>query len=150
MRETWSMSGCRTEAKAMTDVTELLDRVKTIAVVGCSTNHYKAAHHVPVTVQEAGFRVIPVHPTADEILGEPAYPRLADVPDEIDMVNVFRPSAEAAGVVRQAAELGIGAVWLQTGVTSLEGRAIAAAAGMDYVENRCLGVDVQRMAWRRR
>jgi uncharacterized protein len=134
----------------MTDVAELLDRVKTIAVVGCSTSPYKAAHHVPVTVQEAGYRVIPVHPTAPEILGEPAYPRLADVPDEIDMVNVFRPSAEAADVVRQAADLGIGAVWLQSGIRSTEAREIAEAAGMDYVESRCLGVDVQRFAWRRR
>lgn len=133
----------------MADIKELLERTTTIAVVGFSTNPAKTAHRIPAMVKEAGYRVIPVHPTAEAILGEKAYRRLADIPEPIDMVDVFRPSAEATGVVHQAIAAGAKSVWLQSGIVSAEGRAAAAEAGIDYVEDECLGVEVRRYGIRK-
>ncbi|MBA2729214.1 MAG: CoA-binding protein [Euzebyaceae bacterium] len=119
--------------------------MRTIAVVGCSTQPHKAAHRIPAILQAAGYRVIPVHRTASQILSEPAYPTLADIGQPVDLVNVFRPSAECAGVARQAVDVGAPALWLQLGISSPEARRIAEGAGMDYVENDCTGARVQ--AW---
>jgi predicted CoA-binding protein len=129
----------------MADIRTILERTRTIAVVGFSTHPEKAAHRIPALLKRTGYRVIPVHPWADEILGEKAYRALADVPDAIDLVNVFRPSAQAAGVVHQAIAVGTEAIWLQLGITSPDGRRAAAAAGIDYVEDLCLGVEVRRL-----
>src|SRR3954452_19551722 len=115
----------------MAGIPEILERTNTIAVVGFSTHEWKTAHRIPAITKAAGFRVIPVHPYADEILGQKAYRRLADVPEPIDMVNVFRPSGEATGVVFQALDIGAKAIWLQTGITSAEGKEAALAAGVD-------------------
>lgn len=130
-------------------IKDLLERTQTIAVVGLSTSPFKDAHRIPAVMQQMGYRVIGVHPTADELLGEPAYRRLADIPDPVDLVNVFRPSAEAPDVVRRAAELGIGAVWLQQGIRSAEARRIAESAGMEYVEDRCIMIDARMHGIRR-
>lgn len=130
-------------------IKDLLERTQTIAVVGLSTSPFKDAHRIPAVMQQMGYRVIGVHPAADELLGEPAYRRLADIPDPVDLVNIFRPSAEAPGVVRQAAELGIGAVWLQQGIRSDEARRIAESAGMEYVEDRCIMIDARMHGIRR-
>src|SRR5438067_1550096 len=127
----------------MADIRAILERTNTIAVVGFSTHPEKTAHRIPAMVKQAGFRVIPVHPWAEEILGLKAYRRLADVPEPIDMVNVFRPSGEATGVVFQALDVGAKSIWLQTGITSAEGRQAALDAGVDYVEDLCLGVEVR-------
>lgn len=124
-------------------IKDLLERTRTIAVVGLSTSPFKDAHRIPAVMQRMGYRVIGVHPTADELLGEPAYRSLADVPGQIDLVNVFRPSAEAPAVVRAAVERGVGAVWLQQGIRSAEAREIAEAAGIDYVEDRCIMIEAR-------
>jgi uncharacterized protein len=108
----------------------ILSQAQTIAVVGLSTNPSKSAHSVPAHMQAAGYRVIGVHPSAEVLLGEPAYPRLGEIPVTVDLVNVFRPSAEAAEITRQAAAIGAKAVWLQQGIRSDEAREIAEAAGM--------------------
>ena len=121
-----------------TDPAALLKTAKTIAVVGCSATPGKDAHEVPRYLMEQGFDVIPVNPTAPEILGRKAYRSLADVPVPIDVVNVFRPSAEAPDVARQAVAVGAKAVWLQTGIESDEARRVATQAGLAYVENRCI------------
>jgi uncharacterized protein len=121
----------------------------TIAVVGLSTDPTKAAHSVPAAMQVYGWNIIPVNPHADRLLGRPAYPRLADVPEEIDVVNVFRPSAEAADVARQAVEVGAKGLWLQLGIVSAEARRIATEAGLLYVEDRCIAVERARHAVRR-
>ncbi|MCU1458126.1 MAG: CoA-binding protein [Actinomycetia bacterium] len=128
----------------MRDAIQILRDSKTIAVVGLSRAARKAAHHVPASLQALGFRIIPVNPEADEILGETVYRRLADIPDPVDVVEVFRPAPEAAAVAREAAALGIGAIWLQLGIRSAEAAAIAAEAGMDYVEDRCMIVDARQ------
>jgi predicted CoA-binding protein len=95
---------------------------------------------VPARLQQAGFRIIPVNPRGGEILGEKVYATLADVPEQVDVVEVFRPSADAPGVARQAVAAGARVLWLQEGITSPEARAIAEEAGMTYVEDRCMAV----------
>ena len=112
-----------------------------VAVVGASRNIDKSAHAIPRQLQMFGFRIIPVNPFADSILGERTYPTLADIPEKVDLVNVFRPSEDAAEVVRQAIAIGAPAVWLQQGIVSREGRRLAEEAGIDYVEDRCTGTE---------
>jgi len=120
---------------------QILAEAAVIAVVGASRDPRKPAHTVPAQMQRHGWLIIPVNPYADEILGEKVYRSLAEIPHPVDLVNVFRPSDDAAEVVRQAVEIGAPAVWLQLGITSPEGRRIAEAAGVDYVEDRCLAVE---------
>jgi predicted CoA-binding protein len=100
-------------------------------------------------MQAYGWRIIPVNPHADQLLGEQVYRRLADIPEPVDVVNVFRPSAEAAEVTRQAIEIGAKAVWLQLGIVSAEARELATAAGLLYVEDRCIAVERARHSVRR-
>ncbi|WP_199432716.1 CoA-binding protein [Qaidamihabitans albus] len=118
----------------------ILREATTIAVVGLSRDPGKEAHSVPAVMQAAGFRIIPVNPVAGTLLGERVYRSLTDIPEPVDLVDVFRPSAEAASVAREAAAIGAKALWLQQGIVSAEARAIAAEAGMDYVEDRCVAV----------
>jgi uncharacterized protein len=119
---------------------QILEESDTIAVVGASRHLDKAAYSVPLQLQLHGWRIIPVNPYADEIFGVPCYPTLADVPVPVDMVNVFRPSMQAAAVVREAVAIGAKSVWLQQGIVSAEGRRIAETAGLDYVEDQCTAV----------
>jgi uncharacterized protein len=122
----------------------LLTELSTITVVGCSSDPRKAAYSVPAAMQAAGWRIIPVNPHADEVLGERVYRHLADVPEPVGLVDVFRPSAEAAEVTRQAIEAGAAAIWLQLGIVSQEARLLAEQAGIPYVEDRCLAVERAR------
>jgi predicted CoA-binding protein len=125
---------------------------ETIAVVGCSTTPGKAAHEIPAYLQRHGYRIVPVNPFADEILDETAYDSLADVPEsiEIGVVDVFRPSDEAGGIVDAAIERheavgDVDAVWLQLGITDDEAGERAVAAGLGFVQNRCLKVEHGRL-----
>jgi predicted CoA-binding protein len=120
---------------------QILTDAAVIAVVGASRDEDKTAHRVPAQMRRHGWRVIPVNPYAGEIFGETAYPTLADIPEPVDLVNVFRPSADAADVVRQAVAIGAPAVWLQLGIASDEARRIATEAGIDYVEDHCIAVE---------
>ncbi|ELZ36339.1 CoA-binding protein [Halorubrum saccharovorum DSM 1137] len=127
----------------------LLD-ADTIAVVGCSTTPGKAAHNVPAYLQRHGYRVIPVNPFADEVLGEPAYDELADVEAEVDLVNVFRPSEEVPEVLdavreRHAERGDAGAAWLQLGISHDEAAAAAEADGIEVVQDRCMKVEHGRL-----
>jgi predicted CoA-binding protein len=133
----------------MRDVDEterLLRTYDAITVVGASRDPGKAAHAIPAQMQRHGWRIIPVNPYAHELFGEKAYPTLDDVPEPVGLVDIFRPSADAADVVRQAIAAGAAAVWLQLGIVSAEARALAEAAGIAYVENRCLAVERARYA----
>ena len=120
---------------------EILEGSSTIAVVGASRDPGKSAHSVPRQMQLHGWRIIPVNPFADELFGEPVYRTLADIPEHIDIVDVFRPSEDAAEIARQAAAIGAEALWLQQGIASDEARAIAEEAGMDFVEDHCIAVE---------
>jgi len=126
----------------------LLETARVIAVVGCSANPSKAAHRIPAELQQRGYEVIPVNPNHEELLGERCYSSLADVPGPIDLVDVFRPAAEAPGVAREAVEVGAGALWLQLGIRSEEARRTAEDAGLAYVEDRCTGADARAFGLR--
>jgi uncharacterized protein len=128
----------------MRDIEQILNESNTIAVVGASTNPAKAAYSIPATLQSAGFNVIPVNPKAQEILGQPARSSLADIDVPVDVVQVFRPSQEAPDIARAAASIGAKVLWLQLGLHSEEAKRIAEEAGMDYVEDRCMGVERSR------
>src|SRR6185437_3110637 len=119
---------------------EVLERSTTIAVVGASRDPNKAGGSVPYGLQRRGFRIIPINPFADELFGERAYRTLAEVPEKIDLVDVFRPAADAPEIARQAAAAGARALWLQLDIRSDEARRIAEAAGMEFVEDACTGV----------
>ncbi len=120
----------------------------TITVVGASAAPQKAAHSVPAHMQAHGWRIIPVNPHADEILGEPVYRTLADVPEQVGLVDVFRPSPRTPDIARQAVAAGATALWLQLGIVSKEARDIAEKAGMLYVEDRCLIIEQLRLGLR--
>jgi predicted CoA-binding protein len=119
---------------------EILERATTIAVVGASRDARKAGGSVPVGLQQRGFRIIPINPFADELFGERVYRSLSDVPEKIDIVDVFRPAHDAPEIARQAVAVGAKALWLQLDIRSDEARRIAEAAGLDYVEDECTAV----------
>jgi predicted CoA-binding protein len=125
---------------------QILVDFRTITVVGLSADPVKSAHSVPAAMKAYGWRVIPVNPHADVLLGEKVYRSLADVPEQVELVNVFRPSAQAADVVREAVAVGAKAVWLQLGIASAEAREIAESNGLLYVEDRCIAVERARHA----
>jgi len=125
----------------MDNTERILREFSTIAVVGLSRDPSKAAHNIPARMQRAGFRVIPVNPFVESVLGEKAYKSLADVPFPVEVVLVFRPSGEAAGIAQAAVAIGAKALWLQQGIVSEEARRIAESAGLLYVEDRCIGVE---------
>ena len=126
-------------------VEHILRNYDTITVVGASDDPAKAAHYVPAHMQMHGWRIVPVNPHAATILGEPVYRTLADVPEQIGLVDVFRPSADTPEIARQAVDVGSTALWLQLGIVSEEARSIAVNAGLLYVEDRCLIVEQRRL-----
>lgn len=128
----------------MADPRTVLEQATTVAVVGMSTDPGKAAHGVPLSLRRAGFRIIPVRPGVDEVAGERAYDSLRDIPDHVDVVEVFRPAEEAPDIAREAVEIGADAVWLQLGLTSQEARRVAEEAGLAYVEDRCMHQEQMR------
>jgi predicted CoA-binding protein len=119
---------------------EILEAATVIAVVGASRDPSKAGGSVPEGLQRRGFRIIPINPFADTLFGERVYRSLADVPEKIDLVDVFRPAEEGPGIARQAVAVGAKALWLQLGIRSDEARRIAEEAGLDYVEDECTAV----------
>jgi uncharacterized protein len=128
----------------VSDPKAVLERTSTIAVVGISRHPHKDAARIPAQMQMAGYRIIPVNPLAETLLGEKVYRTLADIPKPVDLVNVFRPPEQTPDVVRQAIAIGAKGVWLQLGISSPEARRLAEEAGLDYVENRCIAVEMAR------
>ena len=126
-------------------VENILTTYDTITVVGASAAPAKAAHYVPAYMQQHGWRIIPVNPHADVILGEPVYRTLREVPGQVGLVNLFRPAEQTADIARQAVAAGATALWLQLGIASAQTRAIAEDAGLLYVEDRCLIIEQRRL-----
>ena len=118
---------------------QLLTSAKTIAVVGASSNPEKASHGIMKRLQKVGYKVIPVNPRETEVLGERSYPSLLDVPERIDIVDVFRRAEDTPGIADEAAAIGAKALWLQLGIESEEAAARASAAGLQVVMNACIG-----------
>jgi predicted CoA-binding protein len=127
-------------------IRDLLEGKKTIAVVGASRDPRKAAHYVPKYLMERGFRIIPVNPQADEVLGERSYRRLSEITESVDIVVVFRPSNEAEAIVSEALRLRPKMIWLQLGITSESAMAIARSNGILYVSDKCLMVEHMRLS----
>jgi len=127
------------------DLRQLLTEATTIAVIGASSNPDKASHGIMRRLQQAGYRVIPVNPTESDVLGERSYPSLLDVPERVDIVDVFRRSEDTPSIADDAVTIGAKALWLQTGIANEEAAAKARAGGLTVVMDSCIGVAVSRL-----
>ena len=123
------------------DAVRRMVNARRIAVVGLSDDPSRPSYDVASYLKSVGKEILPVNPNHKTVMGLTCYPSLAAVPGDIDVVDVFRRPEFCADVVREAVEVGAKGVWLQSGIRSDEAREIAARAGIDYVENRCLKVD---------
>jgi predicted CoA-binding protein len=132
-------------------IQRVLNSAKTIAIVGLSNNELRASYFVGYYLKRHGYRVIPVNPRAKEILGETSYPSLLEVPEPVDIVNVFRAPAALPEIAEQAVRIGAGSLWCQFGVINETGGQIATDGGVSVVMDRCIKVEharyVGRMHW---
>lgn len=120
--------------------------LKNIAVVGMSKNEGKPAHFVPKYLIERGYNVIPVNPTITEVFGRKSYPSIADIPDDVDVVDIFRRSEDVPPVVNDAMKKkGIKVIWMQSGIYNEEAERKAKENGIDVVFNRCMMVEHNRL-----
>ena len=120
------------------DIKDILTRYRTVAVVGLSPDSGKPSHEVALYLQRAGYRIIPVNPAVAEVFGEKSYPTLADVPEEVEIVDVFRRSEFVPEIVEQAIAKGAKVVWMQEGVVHEEAARRAREAGLQVVMDRCM------------
>jgi predicted CoA-binding protein len=123
----------------------LLDRCRTIAVVGLSADWNRPSYFAASYLQGKGYRIVPVNPKAEAILGERCYARLEDIPFAIDMVDVFRKPADVPPIAASAVAIGARCLWQQLGVMNLEADAIARAAGLESVMDRCVKIEHARL-----
>ena len=126
------------------EIRALLRSARTVAVVGLSSNVLRASHFVGFYLQRHGYRVLPVNPRETEVLGEPAYPSLLEVPEPIDVVDVFRAPDALPGIVEEAIQVGAKALWCQYGVVHLDAARRAHEAGLTVVVDRCMKVEHAR------
>jgi len=125
-------------------VLELLQKYQTIAVVGLSSNPMRPSYAVTEYMQAAGYRTIPVNPNETEVLGEKSYARLEDVPEKIEIVNVFRRAEEVPPVVEGAIRVGAKVIWMQLGIENEEAAEKARSAGLVVIEDACILVEHRR------
>ena len=121
------------------ELRSLLEGARTIAMVGASSKVDRPSNAIMQVLLDAGFRVIPVTPRESEVLGQKAYASLSEVPDEIDIVDVFRRAEETPDIAREAVEVGAKVLWLQKGIVNEEAAQLAKEAGLTVVMNRCIG-----------
>lgn len=135
----------------VTAIQRVLHAARTIAIVGLSGNQLRASYFVGYYLKRHGYRVIPVNPREQEILGETCYPSLPDVPVPVDVVNVFRAPDALPGIAHDAVAIGAGTLWCQFGVINEEGAKIAEDGGLTVIMDRCIKVEharyVGRMHW---
>ena len=124
---------------------EILKNSKTIAVVGMSKNPEKAAHRIPKYLINQGYKVIPVNPTANEILGQKVYPNLEAISEVIDIVDVFRPSDQTPEIVKTAVKLKPKMIWLQLGIKNEESLKIAEEHNIHYIQDKCIMVEHRKL-----
>jgi uncharacterized protein len=124
---------------------DILLSAKTIASVGLSSNQQKESYGIVSYLKDQGYRIIPVNPTADEILGEKAYPDLESVPEKIDLVQVFRKPEDVPPVVDSAIKVGAKVVWMQEGIVNEEAAQKARQAGLQVVMDACMRVTHRRL-----
>lgn len=125
----------------------ILKESKTIAVVGLSANWYRPSYFAAKYMQEHGYKIIPVNPAyvGQEVLGERCYSSLEDIPESVDLVDCFRKSEDIEPIASQAVTIGAKIIWLQLGVKNESASEIASAAGLTYVENRCVKIEHGRL-----
>ena len=128
------------------DIRFALEQTQTWAVVGCSPDPYRDSHRIAALLQGRGFRVIPVNPNADEILGERCVASVHDIDEPVDVVDIFRRSSEAGAHVDEAIAIGAKAVWLQLGVIDPAAAERARAAGLRVVMDRCPAIELPRLS----
>jgi predicted CoA-binding protein len=126
------------------ELRSILERTRTIAVVGLSSRPERDSNRVAQFLQARGYRIIPVNPNETEVLGEQAYPSLAEVPEAVDLVDVFRRSSSTPEVAEQAAAVGAPVLWLQLGIENDDARRIAEDAGLTVVMDLCIRTVVAR------
>jgi uncharacterized protein len=124
---------------------EILVESKTVAVVGASHDSDRAGCYIPAYLKDQGYRVIGVNPNIDVFLGEPAFDSLADIPEPVDVVEVFRRPEHTPDVVRDAIAIGANAVWLQQGIINDEAKQLAEDAGLRFVQDECMGPQHRRL-----
>ena len=127
-------------------ILDILKKYKIIAVVGLSSNPMRPSFGVSEYMQEAGYRIIPVNPNEREVLGEKSYARLEDVPEKIEIVDIFRRTEEVAAVVESAIRIGAKVVWMQQGIEDEMAAEKARAAGLVVIEDACILVEHKRRA----
>ena len=128
------------------DIRFALEQTKTWAVVGCSPDPSRDSHRIAALLQRRGFRVIPVNPAADEILGERCFASVHDIGEPVDVVDVFRRSSEAGAHVDEAISIGASVVWMQLGVIDEAAAARAREAGLRVVMDRCPAIELPRLS----
>ena len=116
----------------------ILEHSKTIAAIGCSSNPEKAAHRIPKYMKEHGYKIIPVNPNSENILGEKTYKSILDVKEKLDIVNIFRPSEECLEVVKEAVTIKPKVIWMQTGIINEEAKKLAEKNGIKVVMDKCM------------
>lgn len=129
-------------------IQQVLNTAKTIAIVGLSNNELRASYFVGYYLKRHGYRVVPVNPRATEILGEPSHASLLEVPESVDIVNVFRAPDALPEIAQQAVQIGAGALWCQFGVINETGATTAEDGGVAVIMDRCLKVEHARYAGR--
>jgi predicted CoA-binding protein len=135
--------------KASADpILEILKNYKNIAVVGLSSNRARPSHGVAQYIKSAGYRIIPVNPNEKEVLGEKSYARLEEVPEKIDIVDIFRRAEEVPAVVESAIRVGAKVVWMQLGIENAGAAEKARAAGLIVVEDACMYVEHRKRVTR--
>lgn len=122
-------------------IKEILEQTKTIAVVGLSDNPERTSHMVSKAMQQKGYRIIPVNPNASEVLGETCYPSLSDIPEPVDIVNVFRRSEHTVPFAEEAVKIKAKVLWLQLGIHNDEAAQIAQDGGLQVITDRCIKVE---------
>lgn len=121
------------------EIIKIYEDTKTIAVVGASADESKPSHRIPKYLQSQGFRIVPISPKGGEIFGEKVYSSLSEIPDPVDVVDVFRPSEETPQIARDAVAIGAKVLWLQSGIANDEAEEIAEGGGLKVIMDRCMG-----------
>lgn len=127
------------------ELRSILGDARTIAVVGLSANPLKDSHDVAAYLQSRGYRIIPVNPSVEEVLGERSYASLLDIPDPVDVVDVFRRAEHTPEIAEQAVAIGAKVLWLQDGIVNEDARRIAEAGGLTVIMGVCIRITNKRL-----
>ena len=118
---------------------------RVVAMVGLSASWHRPSYFAAKYLIDHGYRVVPVNPRYEEVLGQPCYPTLKDVPEPVDVVDCFRPAADIPPLARDAIDVGARVLWMQLGIVSEEAAALARGAGLDVIMNRCMKIEYARL-----